>query len=278
MRTKNAFRILALTLALPTLLMTTACSYNERLTDADEAYTVKNGREFPVIVNVVSQIQATRAYYNTETMKLNFNSGDQLLVSGYHAKAGQFAGLLTWRGGSTFEGMLNTEQAYSGTGYELLDNATATSATVLPNDYLSYGYLSVRGSGFSAMLDELIINKAFADTKAHGVEQLSYIHAEGYKNGFALAAGNAIMSCTIMGLTAGEQYTFTATDGTVAPTGTVITDSEGNGTFTVAFTPNGAKTYSIRIGDGSEYRDIDIGAKKMEEGCIYTVRTAAKKM
>jgi len=265
---------MALALTMPILLLSTACGVDVCLTDEDDA-SIQNGYEFPVAINVAKQSDITRAVYNTETMRLSFNTGDHLLVSGVHHTAGKFAGELIWTSGVTFEGIIITEKEFTGTAYDLLEKAKSTSATLLPDDYIAYGYLSIRGSGCSASLDLPSMKKAFADTKAHGVEQLSYVHAKSYANGFVLSPGNAILSCTITGLDANKDYTFTTTDGTDSPSGTVTSDSSGQATFAVAFTPNGIKNYSIQIGDGTEYHIIDIGTRTMSSGCIYSIRTAA---
>ncbi len=275
MKTKNVFRTWAVMLALPALLLTTSCSHTECLNDKN-GIEVENGNEFPVIINTVSKVQTTRASYNAETMRLSFNKGDQLLVSGKHNTAGRFAGILIWTSGATFEGLITTENKFTGTAYNLLENASSTTATLLPNDYDIYGYLSISGYGCSSILDLPIMGKAFADTKAHGVEQLSYVHSDSYNNGFALWPGNAIMSCTITGLTPNKKYYFMTTDGTYSPSGYVTTDESGNANFAVAFIPNGLQKYSIQIGDGTEYHDINIGTYSMESGFIYSIHKEAK--
>lgn len=273
MKTKNVFSIWALLAALPTLLLTTACSYDERLNE--NGIEVENGHEFPVAINAANRVQTTRASYNVETMKLSFNNGDQLLVTGTHAKAGKFAGKLIWTSGGVFEGLLTTEKAFTGNGYELLEHALMTEATLLPNNYDFYGYLSISGSGYSTILDLPTMGKAFTDTKAHGVEQLSHIHSESYTNGFALMPRNAIICCTITELKPHKEYIFTTTDGTYSPSGTVTTDESGKASFVVAFEPNGTQEYSIQIGDGADYHDISIGKYRMEQGCIYNIQKGA---
>jgi len=273
MKTKNVFRTWALLLALPTLLLTTSCSYDEHLND--NGIEVENGYEFPVVINAANKVQTTRASYNYETMKLSFNEGDQLLVSGNHQTAGRFAGKLIWTSGGMFQGHITTENKYTGTAYGLLESASSTTATLLPNNYDFYGYLTISGSGCSTILDLPTMHKAFADTKAHGVEQLSYIHSDSYTNGFALSPGNALLCCTVTGLTPGKEYVFTTTNGTHSPSGTVMTDDSGKASFVVAFTPGGVQEYSIQIGDGSDYLDINIGKYSMESGCIYNIQKGA---
>ncbi len=276
MVTKVIFRILVFTLVMTASLLTISCSNDEHLSDSDGVKVLK-GHEFPVIVNTASKTTITRATYNTETMRLSLNAGDQLLVSGTHPEAGQYAGQLVWKSGTVFEGLITTQKEFVGTAYDLLEEAINVCATLLPNNYGHYGYLNIQGSGFSAIMGDLTMQKAFADTKAHGVEQLSYVHSDSYSNGFALFAGNAILSCTITGLTPGREYLFTATDdSTQSPSGKVTADDAGNASFAVAFRPDGSKNYSVRIGDGMDYHDIVIGAKSMSEGCVYTVHTAAK--
>ncbi len=272
--TKILFRTWALLLSVSTLILTTSCSIDERL-GSDDVTRVQQGHQFPVTIYTASQSQVTRAYYNTETMRLSFNAGDQLLVVGHHANAGRFAGTLVWTSGVMFDGTITTEKQFTGTAYTLLDNADSIQATLLPNNYADYGYLTVGGTGCNTFLHLPAIGHAFADTKAHGVEQLSMIHSDNYNNGFALSAGNAILSCTVTGLSAYTDYVFTATDGTCSPSGTVTSDSQGQATFTVAFAPNGTQSYTIMIDNGTEYQDINIGSKTMESGCIYTMRLTA---
>ncbi len=267
---KRSYRTCSLVLILFTLMITTACSIDEHLGENDEECRV-DSYEFPVTMYVRHQLQTTRASYDTERMTLSFNSGDELLVTGVHESAGKFAGKLTWTSGTLFEGIIRTEKAYTGNAYDLLEGAISTGATLLPNDYFQYGYLNISGSGCSTILDLPMMKKAFADTKAHGVEQLSYVHSDNYSHGFLLSPGNAILCCMVHGLSANKKYVFTTTDGMNSPSGTVTTDNNGMASFAVAFAPNGVRDYCIQIGDGTEYLDINIGRKSMESGCIYSV-------
>ncbi len=256
-------------------ILNTACGYDVRLTEEDD---IEQGYSFHTAISVNTSLQTTRAAYNLETMRLTFSAGDQLFICGTHAQAGDFAGLLIWSSGNSFSGTITTSNEYRGTATNILNEALSAEATLLPNGYTGYGYLTMSGQGCSTVLDSPVIAKAFADSKAHGVEQLSYVHAKTWANGFTLTPGNAVFSCTVQGLAANTPYTFTATDGSSSPSGTVITNDMGEAVFAVAFAPDGCKNYSIRIDDGSAYQDISIGTRTLIVGHIYNSRNTAKSM
>lgn len=126
------------------MLFATACNKNEIANDEN---TEKKGFALPVTVNVTRQgDDATKATYNESTKKLEFSAGDKLFVSGNDNSvggAGWFAGTLTWQSGGTFSGTIYTELDYSGTADALFSAATPIFATLLPNGYESYNFLSI---------------------------------------------------------------------------------------------------------------------------------------
>ena len=193
----------------------------------------------------------TRASFDGS--KLNFSAEDQLFVEGVHieAEANRFAGTLTWQSGGTFSGTIYTQNPYPGTADELFSAASASGilkATLLPNGYESYNFLSIYNNGSDDLYDDVVawgMLKAFVASetaKATGVEQLSFERATTYSSGFALAPANAILNFTISGLEAGAQDVTLSIDygGTEYPvTGSVTPNASGVATFAIGV-PDGA--------------------------------------
>ena len=252
MNTKNIFKALALAMLMPAMLLTTACSSEDDIVNAENTEnTIKKGFELPVTINVTRQDDgATRATYNESTRKLEFSTGDKLFVEGVHieAEANRFAGTLTWQSGGTFTGTIYTQNPYTGTADELFTAASASgivNATLLPNGYESYNFLSIYNNGSDDLYDDVVawgMLKAFVASetaKATGVEQLSFERASTYSSGFALAPRNAILNFTITGLEAGAQDVTLYIDygGVESPvTGSVTPNASGVATFAIGVT------------------------------------------
>ena len=257
MRTKNIFKTVALAMMMPAMLLTTACSNQDDI--ANTSNITNKGYALPVTVNVTRGDGATRATYNESTRKLEFSTGDKLFVEGVHiaAEANRFAGTLTWQSGGTFTGTIYTQNSYSGTADELFMAASASGivvATLLPNGYESYNFLSINNNGSADLYDDVVaysMLEAFVASetaKATGVEQLSFERATTYSSGFALAPANAILNFTISGLTAGAKDV------------TLYIDYGGSEyTVTGSVTPNasGVATFAIGVPGGSNIKDMD---------------------
>ncbi len=286
MKANRIFKTLALPMAAAMMLLSaTSCSSDENMSEEPTNKVVPTkGYAIPVTVKVNRQGDSangtTRATYDSESKTLSFSAGDQLFIKGTHEAAGAFAGTLTYssttKDVSTFEGTIYAEHSYTGTADDLLKAATTKTATLLPNGYSTYGYLSVSDAGtYSATLSTTATKAIVAGDKALGVEQLSLEQATTYSSGFSLTPQNAILKCTISGLTASKAYTFTATDETNSPAAAVTADASGVATFVVAFTPGAtSKTYAISTGDDT-YKAISLGEKTLTAGYIYNVNKVA---
>ena len=255
MKTKNIFKTVALAMMMPAMMLTTACSNED---DAINNGDNKKGYPLQVTVNVTRQGDkaTTRATYNESTRKLEFSTGDKLFVEGLdNGGADRFAGTLTWQSGGTFTGTIYTKNKVSGTADALFTAASASGivkATLLPNGYESYNFLSIYNNGSDDLYDDVVAYnklKAFVASetaKATGVEQLSFERASTYSSGFALAPENAILNFTISGLEAGAQ------DVTLS-----IDDGGTEYSVTGSVTPNasGVATFAIGVPDGANIKD-----------------------
>jgi hypothetical protein len=257
MKTKNIFKALAMAMMMPAMLLTTACSNED---DAINNGDNKKGYPLQVTVNVTRQSDATtRATYTDNgngTGSLGFSAGDKLFVSGSHTSAGQFAGALTWQSGGTFSGTIYTQNPYTGTADALFSDATSILATLLPNGYDSYNFLSIYNNSSDDLYDDVVaysMPKAFVASetaKKTGVEQLSWEKASTYSSGFALAPANAVLNFTISGLQAGEKAVTLITNYTGASYGVTISGS---------VTPNasGVATFAIGVTNDRVIKNVD---------------------
>ena len=270
MRTNTFIKALAFA-----MLLATACNKNEIANDEN---TEKKGFSFPVTVNVTREgDDATKATYTDNgdgTGSLGFSTGDKLFVYGMDGGYGKFAGTLTWTSGGTFSGTITTQNAYSGTAQDYLSSAVMANAYLLPNDYTTYGYLSISGDGYSASIG-FNNNNTFASTKALAVEQFSRETAGSYSSGFALSPRYAILNFTITGLTPSTEVTATLTNGsTLAITGLVTTDGSGNATFAMGVMDyTDLNSLSLTVG-GNDITLVS-STKRVEAGKIYNINRAA---
>ena len=279
---------------MPAMLLTTACSSSD---DDDvvinHGETAQKGYAIPVTVNVTCEgfDATTRATYNDGTNKLSFSTGDKLFVSGVNASAnvntGWFAGLLEWQSGGTFSGTIYTQNEVPGTADALFTAASASGivkATLLPNGYESYNFLSIYNNGSDDLYDDVVawsMQKAFVASetaKATGVEQLSFERATTYSSGFALAPANAILNFTISGLEAGAQDVTLSIDygGVEYPvTGSVTPNASGVATFAIGV-PVGAniKEMSNNLTVGSSNFTLP-SSTTFAAGKIYNITRAA---
>lgn len=282
MKTKNIFKTVALAMLMPAMLLTTACSSDDDLVNNEN--TATKGYALPVTVNVTRQEGdkgSNRASYTDNgdgTGSLGFSTGDKLYVTGDHDKAGQFAGTLDYDAVSgKFSGTVYTKYSYEGTADELFTDADPARAFLLPAGYGSYGFFSIEGSGYDAMIS-FDFTKAFALTKAAAVEQFSIERALSYSSGFALAPMNAIVSFTISGLTANKEVAVSFDTGmTGVIDGNVTTSAEGVATFVVGvgvFPGKDLKDCTLTV-DG---KAITMPTKTVEAGHIYNISRNVKEV
>jgi len=233
MNRKTIFKMLAATMLMPAMLLTTACSNDDDLVNNEN--TATKGYALPVTINVSRQgDEGTRASYNESTRKLSFSAGDKLFVKANYSSAGQFAGLLDYDAVSgKFSGTIYTESQYTGTVEALLADASALMATLVPAGYGTNGYLSISNEGaYNANL-LVALNKVFALTKKEAVEQLSFESVDEYNNGFVLVPRNGVVCFSISGLAANTEVDviFKEKDDDSVPPVKVTTDASGVATF-----------------------------------------------
>ena len=278
MITKTIFKVLAMAMLMPAMLLTTACSSSD---DDDvvinHGETAQKGYAIPVTVNVTCEgfDATTRATYNDGTNKLSFSTGDKLFVSGVNTSAnvntGWFAGLLEWQSGGTFSGTIYTQKEYTGSADALL--AGTERAVLLPAGYEDYGFLKVKNEGYS-MLFDTDYTKAFATSTAAGVEQLSLEEVFSYSSGYALQPRNAILSFTINGLRPSAEvnviFTNSRTNEPLVINSKVTTDVSGTATFAVGVEGvlNNLKTISLRVDGKAITLPSD---QKLQAGHIYNI-------
>ena len=260
---KNIFKLMALALLMPAMMMLTACGNEEEVVNPEKTQngntqtenTIDKGYPLEVTVNVTRQDDGTRATYNESTKKLEFSAGDKLFVSGRNDNgAGQFAGTLDYVPATgKFSGTIYTRNPYSGTADALFSDAISIYATLLPNGYESTGFLYFIDNNTTEIYDdaaaayETFAFVASETAKATGVEQLSWERASTYSNGFDLAPLCAVLNFTISGLEAGAQnVTLRLNDGK---------DYLVKGSVT----PNalGVATFAIGVKGGANIRDME---------------------
>ena len=280
MKTKNIFKVLALAILVPALLLNTSCNsdiINNENTDG-------KGYALPVTVNVTRQGDATKATYTDNgdgTGSLSFSTGDKLFVNGNDAGvAGSFAGTLTWQSGGTFSGTIYTQNEWPGTADKLFTAASDDgfiNATLLPAGYGSYGYLYIRTyDDVYEYNDEAALNNTYtlATSKADGVAQFSYETATGYSSGFALAPKNAILNFTITGLAASTNVAVSLTGSGYTITGTVTTDASGKATF-AAGVSGGKDLNNFSLTVGGNAITLVNSSKTLVAGKIYNITRSA---
>lgn len=286
MKTKNIFKTLALAMLMPTMLLTTACSSEDDLTNntLNSQPVAKKGYALPVTVNVSREGDkgSNRAAYNESTRTLEFSTGDKLFVSG---TAGgydyEFAGTLEYDTESEkFSGTIYVNPEWSGTFKELLAavmDYEYLTATLLPAGYEDYGFLTIDNNGTDEKYDDSVdfnFTYTLATSKAAGVEQFSYEEATEYNNGFALVPRSTILNFTITGLAANTNVDVALTGNTSAYniTRTVTTDASGTATFAAGIYGGASlNLFSLTVGGNA----ITLPTKDAEVGKIYNITRAA---
>ena len=273
MNTKNILKAMAAAMLMPAMMLTTACSSDDDLTNPNPENAIQKGYELPVTVSVTRQgssdadATGNRASYNETSKKLEFSSGDQLFVKGTHGTAGNFAGTLTWQSDGSFSGTITTQNTYSGTADDLLSSATSIKALLLPASYGTYGFIKISGTGYETV-STIDYSKAFATSKATAVEQFSREESDSYSSGFALTSQNAILNYGITGQTAGVEVTVAFSGGGVTISKTLTTDTSGNATFAIGLL-KGTSLGSCTLKENSN--DITITNIVVSAGKIYNI-------
>ena len=274
MQKKNIFKALAAAMLMPAMLLTSACS-NQDDAIINNENTIKKGYTLPVTVNVTRQGDdgATRASYTGN--KLEFSTGDQLFVKGEDTSeygAGKFAGRLTWQSGGTFSGTITTENTYSGTADALFTAANEVTATLLPDRYGTYDYLSFKlNNGYDAVLNQTAAN-SIVTSKKLAVEQLS-LESGSYTSGtgFTLRPLNAILNFTIGTSRASYPVEVKLKDNvSLTISRNMTTSSSGLATFAVGVSgTTDLNGLSLTV-DG---KDITLAnsSKVLEAGKIYNI-------
>ena len=282
MKTKTIFKMLALAMMMPAMMLTTACSSDD---NAVENENNKKGYAIPVTVNVTRQGDGTRTTYNETTRKLEFSAGDQLFVHGLHVTdntPNRFGGFLTWVSEGTFTGTIVTKLPYTGTANDLFSSANTVAATLLPNDYEDYGYFFVTknytfNASYSLVWSGAVATSTDLETaKALAVEQFSFETTIEYDNGFTLSPGNAILNFTITGLTANADVTvnITVEESPMITNKVVTTDGSGNATFAIGV-EGGWNLNDIALTvDGNAITLVN-SSKPLVEGHVYNITRSA---
>ena len=283
MKTKNIFKVLALAMLMPAMLLTTACSNDDDLVNNEN--TATKGYALPVTINVSRQGDegTTRATFNDATKTLAFSAGDKLFVYGdVDGGAGNFAGTLDYDTESgKFSGTIYTQNSYPGTADALFTAASAggfVNATLLPAGYGSYGYLSIDDNNTTEeKYDDFIYYNneyTFATSKAAGVEQFSYEKATSYSSGFALEPKNAILNFTITGFFGNSKVDVSLTGSGYTITKTVTTDNSGNAKFAVGIGGN-YDLNNFTLTAGVKAVTIVDSSTPLVKGKIYNITRSA---
>ena len=281
MNTKNIFKALALAMLMPAMLLTTACSSEDDLTNntVSTQPVAKKGYALPVTVDVTrGGDAATRATYDESTKKLSFSTGDQLFVGGnYDDWDKRFAGTLDYDAESgKFKGTIYTQDDTYKTYEALFGNSDYTIATLLPAGYKDHGYLVINTNDPDAQYDDFVEESneyTLATSKADGVAQFSYEKTYNYNDGFALSPDNAILNFTITGLAASTSVNVSLTSMAYNITGTVTTDASGNATFAAGIMAGlNLQPFSLTVA-GNPITIVS-SDKVVEEGNIYNITRA----
>ena len=140
MKTINIFKAVAYVLALPAMLLTTACSSDE-VQNIEQVPESFRGYVRHVTVNATrGDGDATRAYYNGKN--LCFSEGDQIFYGGNDNVAGHYAMLVDYKSASTFEGNLYTQYPYTGSLSALLTTGR-NYAEFIPAGYEAFGHITI---------------------------------------------------------------------------------------------------------------------------------------
>lgn len=280
LKTKTIFKALAMTMLMPAMLLTTACSNEDDFVNnsANTENTINKGYALPVTVNVSREGDATtRATFDGS--KLAFSAGDKLFVGGYYDDWNKsFAGTLDYDAESgKFKGTIYTQDDTYKTYEELFAASDETIATLLPAGYKDHGYLVINTNDPDAQYDDYIEDSneyTLATSKADGVAQFSYEESSSYNDGFALSPNNAILNFTITGLAASTSVNVSLTSIAYNITGTVTTDASGTATFAAGI-EDGLNLQSFSLTVGGKNITLVSSDKVVAKGMIYNINRSA---
>ena len=269
MNRKTIFKMLAATMLMPTMLLTTACSNDDEIVNTENPTNTK-GYALPVTINVTRQGDATtRATFDGS--KLSFSTGDKLFIEDYQ----KFAGMLTMVSDGKFSGEILTKTPYTGTVEELFASASELSAYLLPAGYENYGFLNIVDKDTYHAYLYYDNSKVFALTKKEAVEQLSFEKHWDYDTslkGFELMPATAILNFTISGLAANTAVSVIFNH----------TDDEDDATpVNITTDASGVATFAAAMRDGDNFDDYSLTVdgfaialpenKEVEAGKIYNM-------
>ena len=277
MKAINIFKAAAYVLALPTMLLTTACSSDE-VQNIEQVPESFRGYVRHVTVNATrGDGDATRANYDGHY--LCFSEGDQILYGGQNGVAGQYAMLVDYKNANTFEGELYTQKEYTGSLATLLAECSGRNyAVFVPAGYEAFDHITITNKDTYRMNVSPNTSRTIAPTKKIAVEQFFEERATYYDNtnGFQFEAHNGVICFTLNGLEPQTTYNLTFRSKTDAKifdiTGTSTSDDTGKLEFAVGTTTSNISTrYYVIIDDGGKYMDIDLGHKAIQANHIVTV-------
>ena len=279
MKARNFLKAMACALAIPAMLLTTACSSDdaqniEPTNPTEEAF---RGYVRHVTVNASrSDDDATRANYNGKN--LLFSEGDQIFYGGYNSQTGKYAMLVDYKSANTFEGDLYTQKEYTGSITDLFSEVTRNYAVFVPAGYENFDHITINNKDTYNMSVSRDTRHTMAPTKKIAIEQFFDEEASMWDNtnGFQFRALNGVIGFTLNGLEPSTTYNMTfrsKTGSTVFDiTGTATSDNTGTATFAVGTTTSSIYTqYFLIIDDGGKYMDIDLGTKAIQANHIVTV-------
>ncbi len=271
MNAKNIFKAVAFALAMPAMLLTSACSSDEVI-EAEQAPASHLGYVTDVTITVGNDASSeTRTFYDGKNNYLEFTKGDQLLCCGDDGGgAGRYALLADFQSGNTFYGKLYTQNPYTGNVMDLFKKGRIT-VDLLPAGYENFGHLELTGEGYLMGLsqDE---SRTFSPSMQLALEQFLDKTMSHYteEEGVLLQSSKGVVCFTLTGLEASKSYRFTLRETTTSKrtfdiSGIATTDNTGTATFSIAKTPLSSKynQLSIIIDDGAKYMDINLGYKKI---------------
>ncbi|MBP3202184.1 MAG: hypothetical protein J6M31_01060 [Bacteroidales bacterium] len=259
--TMKLFALCAAVLAFSAAL--TSCQKEKATPEAPEVHVFH--------VELDATVADTKATYATASREITFESGDALYVALTQPTSAAWSaatGTLTYNGAS-FEGDITYTGEYSGS--DIITDARDLTATFLPKDYNTVGYLSATGATTAT--------KAFyAGAKDASVPQLVHLTAsvsdkEGTaKSPLTLSAQNSVLCYSINAnkLSAGA-HTVSVSDGTTTISGSVTAVADAATTFAVAFPANATeKDYTLSI---SGYNNVVKSGKTLTAGHVVNITT-----
>ena len=278
MKVRHILKAVACLLAMPSMLLTTACSSDD-VQNNEQAPEAFRGYVRHVTINATrGDNDVTRAFYNGKN--LLFSEGDQIFFGGDDGVAGRYAMLVDYKSASTFEGDLYTQNEYTGSLSNLLTSGCndRNYADFIPAGYEAFGHITITNKDTYYMNVSHDTRRTFAPTKKIAIEQFFGEFAGHYDatDGFQFEAHNGVIGFTLNGLEPLTTYNFTFRSVTGGKpfdiSGTSTTDKDGTATFAVGTTTSSIYTrYYIIIDDGGKYMDIDLGNKAIKANHIVTV-------